>query len=155
MPASPMARRMDCTFWMCCGAFGAVEQDVVPVGGIEVFNGFKLEPGGFNLLAQGDQLGGGPEFVWVAGDAPGLVFASCGLVLRGVGFALPEVVHQVNNDVRATGLNGEGVVLVVQHVPVKAQTEFHDFSQRQFNSGGAGEHRVRGRMPWHFVSEVH
>ena len=125
MPASPMARRMACTFWMCWGAFGAVEQDVVPVGGIEVFNGLKLEARGFNLLAKGDELGGGPEAFGIAGHAPGLVFAAGGLVLGGVGFALPEVVDQVNNDVRAASLNGEGVVLVVQHVPVKTETKFH------------------------------
>ena len=52
------------------GAPGAVEENVVPVGGVEVFDAFELEAGSLDLLAECDQFGGGPEFVGIAGDCP-------------------------------------------------------------------------------------
>jgi hypothetical protein len=107
------------------GPLWTIEQNIVPVGGIEILNSFNPEPGGLDLLAELDEFGGGPELVWVPGHSPGLIFAAGGLVLVGVRFALPEVVNQVHNHMRATRLNGKGVVLILQHVSVKAQTKFH------------------------------
>ena len=78
------------------------------MGGVEVFDAFELEAGSLDLFAEGDQLGGGPEFVGIAGHSPGLVFSAGGLVLRGVGFALLEVVDEVDDDVRTACLHGEG-----------------------------------------------
>src|SRR5579862_8792813 len=100
-----------------------VEQNVVPVRGVEVLNAFELQSGSLNLLAQRDQLGRGPQTVWIARHAPRLVFTAGRLVLRGIRFTLLEIVNQVHDDMRATGLHGECVVFVVEHVPVESQAK--------------------------------
>jgi hypothetical protein len=40
----------------------------------------------------------------------------------------------MDDDVGTAGLNSEGVVLVVEHVPVETQAKFHIFSPNQLNS---------------------
>ena len=124
------------------GPLGTVEENIVPVGGVEVFDGFELEAGGLDLLADLGHLGRCPELVRIAGNAPRLVFTACGLVLVRIGLALTEIVDQMNDDVRAAGLNCEREVFVVQHVPVETKTEFHFHPLRQSNSGGEQEKRT-------------
>jgi len=53
----------------------AVQQNVVPMGGIEIFDGFELESGGVDFLAQRNQFCERPEVVRIAGPAPTLVSA--------------------------------------------------------------------------------
>lgn len=107
------------------GAAGAVDEDVVPVGGVEVLDGGELEALGFDFAADPDQFGGGPEALGIAGVAPGLGFAAGGLIATGIVAALVEVVDEVDDEVGAAGLTGEGVVLGGEHVTVEAESEVH------------------------------
>ena len=134
---------------------GPIEQDVVPVGGIEILDGFEFQACGLDLFAQPDQLIGSPELVRIAGNAPGLVFAAGGLVPGGVGLALFEVVHQVNDHVRASSLNRERVVFVVQHVPVETQAKFHIYSLRQFNLAARARHQCPVISDAHWQCDLH
>ena len=57
-------------FSRCSSLLRAVEQHVVPVGGVEVFDRFELEPGGVDLALEGDQLVERPQSIGIAGEAP-------------------------------------------------------------------------------------
>ena len=107
------------------GAARAIDEDVVPVGGVEVLDGGELEALGFDFAANPDQFGGRPEAAGVAGEAPGLGFAAGGLIASGVVAALVEVVDEVDDEVGTAGLAGEGVVLGGEHVTVEAESEVH------------------------------
>ena len=63
--------------------------------------------------------------------------------MRGVGFALPEVVDQVDDDVGTACLHGEGVVLVVEHVPVESEAELHKYPRASVVQGA----KIRGERP--------
>ena len=66
------------------GALGAVQQNVMPVGRIEILDCFKLQPRGLDLPLQADHLLQGPKLVRVSGHAPRLIFVPCGLIVARV-----------------------------------------------------------------------
>ena len=84
MPASPIRRKGCLHVFDVQGAPGAVQQNVVPVGRVEILNCLKLQPGGLDLPPQADQFLQCPKLVRVAGDAPRLVSAASGLVVARV-----------------------------------------------------------------------
>ena len=106
------------------GALRAIEEDVVPVGGIEVFDGLQLEAGGFDLAAEGDELLQRPELVGIAGEAPATIVAR-GLIVVVLLGATAEIIDEVDDQVRGAGLTRELVVLAGEHVAIESETEFH------------------------------
>ena len=105
-------------------ALRAIQEDVVPVRGIEVLDGVPAQAGGLDFAAQFHEIGDLPDFVGVARQAPAVETAD-GLVLRGL-VALVEVVDQVHDEVRRAALDGEVVMLAVEHVSVESKAEFHE-----------------------------
>jgi hypothetical protein len=107
------------------GSARSIDEDVVPVGGVEVLDGGELEALGFDIAADLDQFGRGPEELGIAGEAPGPGFATGRLIAAGVVAALIEIVDEVDDEVGAAGLTREGVVLGGEHVTVEAESEVH------------------------------
>jgi hypothetical protein len=106
------------------GPLRSIQQHIVPMGRVEIFNGLQLQPGGINFLFDGGELLEGPEPVRVAGQAPARVVADRlvpGLVAAG----RPEIIHQVDDKMRAAALFGEAVMLRVELMAIKSQAEFH------------------------------
>ena len=90
----------------------AVEQHVVPVGRIEVFDRFELEAGGVDLALERDQLVDGPQLIGIAGQAPASLGAGRLVVARIVRARL-EIVDQVDHNMSGPGLPRELEVLRV------------------------------------------
>ena len=106
----------------------------MPVGGIEVLDGFEGQVGGFDVAAQLGEFGGSPEFIGIAGEAPAEVGADR-LIFDVVVVAAAKIVDEVCDDVGRAGLLCEGEVLRREHVPVESEAEFH---HRRLGSGGCG-----------------
>jgi hypothetical protein len=103
---------------------GSIEEDVVPEGGVKVFDGFQLEVMGFDGLAEAFKVIEGPEFIGVTGKAPAGVVTD-GLVTGLVAVGGAEVVDQVNDEVGAAALFSEAEVVVIELVFIEAEAEFH------------------------------
>ena len=114
-------------FSRCSSLLRAVEQHVVPVGGIEVLDRFEFQSGGVDLAAECDQFLDGPELVGIAGEAPAL-FGAGRLVVARVVRARLEIVDQVDHNMRGAGLPRELIVLRRQHVAVEAEAELHELT---------------------------
>ena len=106
------------------GAPGAVEQDVMPVGGIEVLDRLQLEAGGLDLAPQGHKFVERPEFVGVAGDPPPPVRAGRLVVAPGVP-AAAEIIDQMGHDMGRAGLPREMEIFAREHMAVEAEAELH------------------------------
>src|SRR6185437_14223021 len=102
----------------------SVEEHVVPMRRVEVFDRFELEAGSLHFTAQRGQLVGRPKPVGVAGQAPPEIGSSRLVVPRDVR-ATSEVVHQVSYDVRSACLARELKILAREHVAVETEAEFH------------------------------
>src|SRR6185312_8821814 len=106
------------------GAPRAVEEDVVPVGRIEVFDRLELEPRRLDALPEDVQLLRRPQLVGIAREPPAEIRARRLVVPRGVR-AAPEIINQVGDDVGRARLPRELEVLAGEHVAVEAEAEFH------------------------------
>jgi hypothetical protein len=102
-----------------------MQEDVVPVGRIKILDRGEGKAGIFNLGANSPQFVDRPQLLGITGKSPGLILSSCGLVVAGIRGTLVEVVHQMDNDVRTTGLTRECIVLACQHMAVHPQSKFH------------------------------
>lgn len=113
---------------------GAIEEDVVPEGGIEILDGFEFEVMGFDGLAEAGEVIECPKFIGVTGEAPAGVIAY-GLVAGLVATGGAEVIDQVDDEVGAAALFGEAEVVIVQLVFIEAEAEFHGGSFMGFGVG--------------------
>ena len=104
--------------------FRAVEQNVVPMRRIKIFNRFEFQTFGFDAFAQINQFFGAPKFIWIAGQAPA-AFRAGRLVVARIFRAVFEIIHQMRDDVCRARLPRELKILTRQHVPVKSESEFH------------------------------
>ena len=129
MPASPTRRMIVLQFSRCSRFLRAVEQHVVPVGGVEVLDRFELEAGRVDLAAQGDQLVDGPELIRVAGQAPALLGAGRLVVARIVRARL-EIIDEVGHNMGGPRLTRELEVLRRQHVAIESEPELHGLPPR-------------------------
>ena len=77
-----------------------VEQHVVPVCGVEIFDGCQLQTGRVDFLAQRDKLLDRPQSARVAGQSPAVV-GSRRLVVARVVVAAAKIVDQVSHNVRS------------------------------------------------------
>ena len=105
----------------------------MPVRWVEIFNRLQFETVGIDFLFYGGDFIERPEFVGVAGETPAGIVAA-GLVAGLVAARRAEVIHEMNDKMRAAALLGETVMLRVELVPVKSEAEFHGkiiMSQRQ------------------------
>ena len=102
----------------------------MPVGRVEILDGFEFEAGGVDFLFDGGQFLEGPQLVRVAGQAPAAVVAD-GLVAGLVAARGAEIIHQMDDQMRAAALFGEAVMLRVELVAVKAESEFHAHNHRR------------------------
>ena len=101
-----------------------IEQDVMPVRGVEVLDCFQFKPGGIDLLLDGSQFFVGPQLVRVAGQTPAGIIPHrliAGLIAAG----RTEIVHQVDDQMRAAALFGESVMFAVQLMAIEPKSEFH------------------------------
>src|ERR1700677_536368 len=98
----------------------AIEQNVVPVRGIEVLNRSQSQPGIFNFTAHRREFLGRPNLIWITRKSPGFILRTGGLVVTWVRRALIEIIDQVNHDVRTARLAREVVVIARQHMTIEA-----------------------------------
>ena len=129
MPAWPTLRMMVFTFSNLRKFFRAVEQHVVPVRGIEIFNGFEFETGGVDFFFDRGEFLKRPELVRVAGQAPAGVVAD-GLVAGLVAARGAEIIHEMDDEMRAAALSGEAIMLRVELMAIKSESEFHGCDDR-------------------------
>ncbi len=118
------------------GFFRTVEQHIVPMRGIEIFDRFQFEAGGVNFALQRRQFFVGPEFVRIAGQSPAGIVAArliAELVTRGA-----EVIDQMDHQVRAAALPGEAKMLRVQLMTIESQAKFHRLFIDLFTQNAGG-----------------
>ena len=102
---------------------GTIQQHIMPVGGIEILDGVQFQTVGIDVLSQCRQFFIAPKLRGVPRAAPpGL--GSHRLVLP-IAAPLVEVIHQMNDYMRATTLPRKTKILRREHVTVQPQTEFH------------------------------
>src|SRR6185369_2130454 len=106
------------------GALWPVQQDIVPMGGVEILDCLQDEPFGLDSAAQGQEFFERPERGGVAGEAPAGIAAGRLAIARVMSAAF-EIVDQVNDEVSGACLTGELKVFASQQVPVQAEPEFH------------------------------
>ena len=106
------------------GALRAIEQNVVPVGRVEVLDGLQPQPRGLHLDADLHQLRERPQLMGIAGQPPAIVRAR-GLIIVFPMHAAAEIIDQVRHDMRRARLPRELEVLARQHMAVEAEAEFH------------------------------
>ena len=114
-------------------ALRAIQQNVVPVRRIDIFNRSQDQSRIFDVAAEGLQFRDGPKFFWIAGEAPRFVLSAAGLIVprirrdlrRTWRCPLVEVIHQMHHHVRATGLARKIVIIARQHVPVEPESDLH------------------------------
>jgi hypothetical protein len=95
----------------------AVEQHVVPVGGVEVLDRLQRKPLGVDRPLQIDEFLQRPDLIRIAGIAPTALRAGRLVVVRAVASAL-KVVDKMHHQVRSAGLPRELKVLASQHMPI-------------------------------------
>ncbi len=78
-------------------ALRAVEKNVVPVCGVEIFDRGQDQACVFNLAAKCLQFLDRPKLFRIARSSPGLVLPACGLIVARVRGALVEIVDQVDH----------------------------------------------------------
>ena len=111
-------------FSICCQFLRAVEQHVVPVRRVEIFNRLQFEAVGVDFLFDGGEFLERPELVRIAGQAPAGVVAD-GLVAGLVAARRAEIIHEMDDQMRAAALLREAVMLRVELVAIKSKAEFH------------------------------
>ena len=96
----------------------------MPVGRIKILNRLQFQAGGVDFLLDGGQFFVRPKPVRVPGQSPAGVVADrliAGLVAaRGA-----EIIHEVDDEMRAAALSGETVMLRIELMAIKSQAEFH------------------------------
>src|SRR5579872_293091 len=103
-----------------------VEQNIVPVRWIKIFDRSQRQPSIFNFSAKGLEFLRDPKLIGIAGIAPGLVLRAAGLIVPRIGSALIEIIDQVSHDMRAAGLARKVIIIARQHVPVEAKPDLHN-----------------------------
>ena len=96
----------------------------MPVRRIKIFNRFEFKSGDVDFLFNRGKFLVSPELVRVAGQTPAGVVTDrliAGLIAaRGA-----EIIHEMNNEVRAAALPGETIMLGVELMAIKSESEFH------------------------------
>ena len=100
----------------------------MPVRRIKIFNGFEFESGGVDFFFDGGKLLVSPELVRVAGQAPAGIVAD-GLVAGLIAARGTEIIHEMDDEMRAAALPGETIMFRVELMPVKSKSEFHKGSK--------------------------
>src|SRR5271156_1399952 len=115
------------------GAPRPIQQDVVPDGRIEIFDGFEGETGILNLTANSSEFPDRPELVvGISRQSPISKFAARRLVVARVRVAIAKVVDEMNHKMRATRLPREVIRFARQHMPIETQADFHIPVPRSF-----------------------
>ncbi len=103
------------------GLLRAIEENVVPVGRIEVFDRSQGQTLGLDGLAQVAQLLDRPQLAPIVAEAP----AVAGALGGGDARPLAEIVDPVSDDVGRPRLLREAEIVRRQHLPIESQTELH------------------------------
>ena len=103
----------------------------MPVCWIKIFNRFQFESGGVDFFFDRSQFFKRPELVRVAGKSPTGVVAD-GLVAGLVAARGTEIVHEMDDQMRAAALLGEAIMFRVELMAIEAQSEFHGRNYRAF-----------------------
>jgi hypothetical protein len=97
----------------------AIQENIVPVGRVEVLDGCQLQPGIVDLRPEFLQRVQRPQVVICAGDSPA-IRSGCGQT-----GSCPEVIDEVGHDVGCADLAGKAVVIRGQHVSIEAEAKVH------------------------------
>ena len=89
----------------------------MPMGRIKIFDPFELKPGGVDFAFDAGDFFVSPKRVGVPGQPPAAVVAD-GLVAGLIAPGRAEIIHEVNDDVSASALASEAVMLLVKLVPI-------------------------------------
>ncbi len=91
----------------------AVEQYVVPVRRVKILNRLQFEAVGIDFSFDGGKFLKCPKFVGIASQPPAGVVAD-GLVAGLVAARRAEIIHEMDDEMRAAALLREAVMLRVQ-----------------------------------------
>jgi len=94
----------------------AVQEDVVPVGGVKVFDSRDLQTGVVDRGSQVSQFFVGPELVVIVGVAPAIAAAG-----GAEAVVAAKIVGEMHDEARRARLPGKAKVVRGEHVAIEAQ----------------------------------
>src|ERR1039457_6381430 len=142
MPALPTLRIMVLRFSICCSFFGPSSNTSCQCAGSKFSMASSSSPASLIFFDHGKLLIS-PELVGVAPQAPAGVVAD-GLVAGLVAARGAKIVHQMNDEGRATALPGKTIMFRVELMPIKTEPEFHLEKYCGFHAGSKTSFERRG-----------